>query len=77
MRNRPMEVRERGLMPTEREAALRAGGEAELNVLDDWKSSSFTVPSSSAKRAQTRDATGPESLPPPRLHTASGTPWRR
>jgi len=38
-----MEVRERGLMPTEREAALRAGGEAELNVLDDWKSSSFTV----------------------------------
>jgi len=32
-----MEVRERGLMPTERESALRAGGEAALNVLDDWE----------------------------------------
>jgi hypothetical protein len=32
-----MEVRERGLMPTEREAVLRAGGEAALNVLDDRK----------------------------------------
>src|SRR5262249_16497211 len=35
-RDRPVEVRERGLMPTEREAALCAGGEAALNVLDDW-----------------------------------------
>ena len=32
-----MKVRERGLMPTECEGVLRAGGEAALNVFDDLK----------------------------------------